>query len=167
MEKGMVLLVLLSLLTRVAHPLYIWQMTRCVSLTTDGHRLGLERADCAPNFPCTPWRDKWSDLDLCWRLRLLFWWQNNQNLPVGSIRTFKELQSWGKWMNQSTESTSYSRQLGQCEFSHLERGRWSTGQLLRGRIHQCDDHWNHVHQLLQQFSSFAFDRFGPWINPSQ
>ena len=70
-------------------------------------------------------------------------------------------------MNQSVESKSYSRHIAYCEFSPLECGRWSTVQLLRRRIRQGDAHWNDVHQLLQHFSSFAFDRFGRWINPSQ
>jgi hypothetical protein len=52
-------------------------------------------------------------------------------------------------------------------FSAVERGRWSTGQLLRRRIHQGDTDCNDVIQLLKQFSSFAFDRFGQWIGKSR
>jgi WD40 repeat protein len=67
-------------------------------------------------------------------------------------------------MNRSTESTSYSRHTGRGTFSPVECGRLSTGQLLLRRIHHGDSHWKDVHQLLQQFSSFAFDRFGRWID---
>ena len=128
-------------------PSIIRQMTRCVSLTTEGHRLGFGRADCAPHFPFSFKFDLRSDLDLGWCLRFLFLGQNNQNLPVGPIRTFKEFQSSGKWMNQSAESTSYSRHIGRCMFSPVERGRWSTGQLLPRRIHQGDADWNDANCL--------------------
>ena len=70
-------------------------------------------------------------------------------------------------MNRSTESTSYSRHIGMGTVSPVERGGWSTGKLLRRRIRQGDAHWNHVRRLLLQFSSFAFGRFGPWIDSSQ
>ena len=65
-----------------------------------------------------------------------------------------------KGMNQSTESTSYSHHIARRVFYPLERGRWSTGQLRPGQIHQGDAQWNQVHQLLQPFSYFLFDRFG-------
>jgi len=70
-------------------------------------------------------------------------------------------------MNESTESTPYSPQTGNCLVSPLELGRWPTGQLLPRRIRQGDSHWNDVHQLLQFLSSFAFGRFGRWIDRSR
>ena len=69
-------------------------------------------------------------------------------------------------MNRSAESTSYSHHIGRCTFSPVERARWSTGQLLP-RIHQGDARWNDVPQLLQFLSSFAFGRFGRWIDRNQ
>jgi hypothetical protein len=34
-------------------------------------------------------------------------------------------------------------------------------------MHQGDADWNDVHQLLQHFPFFAFDRFGRWIDRNQ
>ncbi len=52
-------------------------------------------------------------------------------------------------------------------FCPVERGRWSTGQLLHQRIRQGDALFNDVHHPLQFLSSFAFGRFGRWIDGSQ
>ena len=127
-----------------------WQMTKTsdtwcfVNLTTEGHCLGFRRAGCAPSFPFSFKLDQGSDLDLGWCLRRLFWWRNNQNLSVGPIST-KEFQSSGKWMNLSAESVYYSRYIGKYLVSSLERGRWSTGQLLRRRIHQGEADCDNIH----------------------